>query len=341
MKNFLKKTWYIFLIIFLIVLFFIQQRVKDNEKQEVIVLKKQNLKEILTLSGNIDAEEKVNLRFQASGRLAWVGVKEGDYVKKYQAIASLDKRDLKNRLDKYLNNYLKQRNNFEQTKDDYQEMYEFSTGDIHEKAKRILENNQYDLNNAVLDVEYQNLLLEYADIFTPIEGIVTKVEVPRAGVNITPANANFEIVNPKTFYFSANVEQADVVKIKEGMKGRLLFDAFSDFEDEVKISYISFVPQSGEVGTVYKVKISFSEKTRQLPLRLGMTGDVEFVLKERNAVIALPSRFIKNDAKGSYVIIKEGNKNIKKYIKTGEEIDGKIVIESGLKEGDKVLADKN
>jgi len=340
--EFLKKRWYFLIIISLIfILVFTQGKTKKINTEEEIVVKKQNLKETLTLSGEIDAEEKVNLKFQTSGRLAWVGVKEGDYVKKYQAIASLDKRDLKNRLDKYLNVYLKQRNSFEQTKDDYQKMYEFSTGDIHEKAKRILENNQYDLNNAVLDVEYQNLLLEYADIFTPIEGIVTKVEVPRAGVNITPANATFEIVNPKTFYFSANVEQADVVKIREGMKGRLLFDAFSDFEDEVKISYISFAPQSGEVGTVYKVKINFSEKAKQLPLRLGMTGDVEFVLKERNGVIALPSRFIKNDGKGSYVIIKEGNKNTKRYIKTGEEIDGRIVVESGLKEGDKVLADKN
>ena len=339
MKKFFKKSWYIFLIIFLIVIFLIQQKERKNERQETIVLKKQNLKETLTFSGNIDAEEKVNLKFQTSGRLAWVGVKEGDYVKKYQVIASLDKRDLKNRLDKYLNNYVKQRNNFEQTKDDYQEMYEFSTGDIHEKAKRILENNQYDLNNAVLDVEYQNLLLEYADIFTPIEGIVTKVEVPKAGVNITPANATFEIVNPKTLYFSATVEQVDVINIKEGMKGKLTLDAFPDFEDEVKISYISFAPQIGEVGTVYEVKINFSEITKKLPLRLGMTGDVDFLIKEKNNVLVLPSRFIKKDKKGSYVFVKEKNKNVKRYIKTGEEIDGKILIESGLKEGDKVLGD--
>jgi len=338
MIEFLKKRWYFLAIILLVfVLIFNQTQAKKTEVEEKTTVKKQNLKETLTLSGEIDAEEKVSLKFQTSGRLAWVGVKEGDYVKKYQAIASLDKRDLKNRLDKYLNNYLKQRNSFEQTKDDYEETYEFSTGDLHKRAKRILENNQYDLNSAVLDVEHQNLLLEYADLWTPIEGVVTHIDIPKAGVNITPANAAFEIVNPKTLYFSATVEQADVVNLKEGMKGKLTLDSFSDFEDEVKISYISFSTKSGETGTVYEIKLELSEKTKKLPLRLGMTGDVEFLVKEKNNVIALPSRFIKKDKKGSYVFVKENNKKIKKYIEIGEEIDGNIVIKSGLNEGEMII----
>jgi len=338
MIEFLKKRWYFLVIILLVfVLIFNQTQAKKTEVEEKTTVKKQNLKETLTLSGEIDVEEKVSLKFQTSGRLAWVGVKEGDYVKKYQAIASLDKRDLKNRLDKYLNNYLKQRNSFEQTKDDYEETYEFSTGDLHKRAKRILENSQYDLNSAVLEVEYQNLLLEYADLWTPIEGIVTNIDVPNPGVNITPTTATFEIVNPKTLYFSATVEQADVVNLKEGMKGKLMLDSFSDFEDEVKISYISFSPKSGETGTVYQIKLELSEKTKKLPLRLGMTGDVEFLIKEKNNVIALPSRFIKKDKKGSYVFVKENNKKIKKYIEIEEEIDGKIVIKSGLNEGEIII----
>lgn len=338
MIEFLKKRWYFLPIILLVfVLIFTQTQAKKKEVEEKTMVKKQNLKETLTLSGEIDAEEKVSLKFQTSGRLAWVGVKEGDYVKKYQAIASLDKRDLKNRLDKYLNNYLKQRNSFEQTKDDYEETYEFSTGDLHKRAKRILENSQYDLNSAVLEVEYQNLLLEYADLWTPIEGIVTNIDVPNPGVNITPATATFEIVNPKTLYFSATVEQADVVNLKEGMKGKLKLDSFSDFEDEVKISYISFSPKSGETGTVYEVKLELSDKTKKLPLRLGMTGDVEFLIKEKNKVVALPSRFIKKDKKGSYVFVKENNKKIKKYIEIEGEIDGKIVIKSGLNEGEIII----
>ena len=340
MINTLKKRWYLLVIIFLvIILVFTQQRSKVTKNtEETLKVEKQNLKEVLTLSGEVDADEKVTLKFQTSGRLSWVGVKEGDYVKKYQTIASLDQRDLKNRMDKYLNSYAKQRNTFEQNKDDYQDVYQYGLSEtVRDQAKRILENNQYDLNNAVLDVEYQNLSLEYANLWTPIEGVVTHVDVPTAGVNITPATAAFEIVNPKTLYVSATVEQADVVKLKEKMKGRLTLDAFPDFDDAVTISYIGFSPKAGETGTVYQIKLALSEKTKKLPLRLGMTGDVEFVVKEKNGVIALPSRYLKKDKQGEYVFVKDKNNKFKRYVRTGEEIDGKMVIERGLAEGEAVV----
>jgi RND family efflux transporter MFP subunit len=338
MIGFLKKRWYFLVIIFLVfVLIFTQGKTKKTNTEEKLTVKKQNLREVLTLSGEIDGEEKVTLKFQTSGKLAWVGVKEGDYVKKYQSIASLDQRDVKNRLEKYLRAYSVTRSNFDQTKDDnWDKQYDLSES-TRVKAQRILEQNQYNLESSVLDVEYQNLAIENSTIWTPIEGIVTHIDIPTVGVNITPATATFEIVNPKTLYFSATVEQADVVKIKEGMMGKIVLDSFADFEDEAKVAYISFSPKAGETGTVYQIKLDLSEKTKQLPLRLGMTGDVEFLVKEKNDVIALPSRFIKKDKKGSYVFVKENNKNVKKYIETGEEIDGKIVIESGLKEGETVI----
>lgn len=336
MINFFKKRWYlIFLVLGVLILFFWQSKnTKKQAKEDFYQVKKENIKETLTLSGEVDAEEKVILKFQTSGRLSWVGVKEGDSVKKYQTIASLDQRDLKNRLDKYLNTYAKQRNSFEQTKDDYWNLQYDLSQTIRDKTKRILENNQYDLNNAVLDVEYQNLSVEYANLWTPIEGIVTRIDVPIAGVNITPANATFEIVNPKTLYFSATVEQADVVSLKEGLVGDLSFDSFPEEKTKGKIKYISFTPKQGETGTVYQLKIDIDENFKKMPLRLGMSGDIDFVLKERKDVIAIPSRFLKKDKKGEYVFLKAGANKIKKYIEKGEEIDGKIEIKSGLKEKD-------
>ncbi|MGB9883136.1 MAG: efflux RND transporter periplasmic adaptor subunit [Microgenomates group bacterium] len=338
MINFLKKRWY-FLAILLLVAVIVFSTSKKNKanNEDSYVVKKQNLKEILTLSGEIDAQEKATLKFQTSGKLVWVGVKEGDYVKKYQAIASLDQRDIKNRLEKYLRAYSVTRSNFDQTKDDnWNKQYDLNEA-TRVRAQRILEQNQYNLEMAVLDVEYQNLALENANLWTPIEGVVTHIDVPTAGVNITPASATFEIVNPKTLYFSATVEQADVVKIKEGMMGKITLDSFADFEDQAKVFYISFSPKQGETGTVYQIKLELSDRTKNLPLRLGMTGDVEFLLKEKNNVIALPSRFIKRDNQSEYVFVKENNKKIKKYIKVGEEIDGKIIIENGLRENDIVL----
>lgn len=333
-KIFNKKfIFLVLIIIFLGAYFFLKPKQKEVKIYKVV---KKDIKEELTFSGKVEAEEKVVLRFQTSGKLAWVGVKEGDPVKKYQAIASLDQRDLKNRLDKYLNAYAKQRNTFEQGKDTNEKTWTTSPDiNIANQAKRILENNQYDLNTTVLDVEYQNLLIEYANLWSPIEGIVTRIEVPIAGVNITPANAEFEIVNPKTIFLSATADQTEIVNLKEGMMGKIIFDAYPEDEINGKIYYIGYTPKTNETGTVYELKISFNTDKK---LRLGMTADISFVTKEKKDIIVVPKSYIANDKKGDYVNLKINNTVKKQYLKTGDEVDGQVIVTSGLNVGDLIIA---
>lgn len=337
MIKFFKKRWYLVLIVILIAAFIYYRNTQATaaaNKENSYIVKRQNLKDTLTLSGQIDADEKAALKFQTSGRLAWVGVKEGDYVKKYQTIASLDQSDLKNRLTKYLNTYAVQRNTFEQGKDDNLNDQNALSQSIRDEAKRVLENNQYNLNNAVLDVEYQNLTLEYASLWTPIEGIVTNIAMPFAGVNITPAGAEFDIVNPKTIYYSATADQTDIVNLKENMTGKINFDAYPEKTFTGKLYYISFVPKAGETGTVYELRFKLDDTAMKLPLKMGMTADLNIDLKEEDNTLSVPTAFIKKDSHGEYVTEKKDDKNIKIYVKTGDEINGSIIINSGLTEGD-------
>lgn len=337
MTNFLKKIWYLVLIIIVIIGFIFYKNNSSKaikNKVDSYKIKRENLKEVLSLSGEINAEEKVSLKFQTSGRLAWVGVKEGDYVKKYQVIASLDQRDLKNRLQKHLNTFTSQRLTFDQTKDDYwNKQYDLSES-IRKNAERTLQDSQYDLNNAVLDVELQSLTVEYANLWTPIEGIVTRVDTPFAGVNITPSGAEFEIVNPETIYLSVTTEQLDVVFLEKGMTGEVVFDSYPDETFSGDISYISFTPKIGETGTVYEIKLSLDEAAQKLPLKLAMTGDVSFITREKPNVLSVPLKFIKKHNKGNYVVRERKGKKEKIYVKRGEEFDSKVEIKNGVEVGD-------
>lgn len=335
--KFLKKRWYLVLIVAAVVIFiFVQiRRAKNPEGQpDTFRIKKETLKEILSLSGEVDADEKIALKFQTSGRLAWVGVKEGDVVKKYQAIASLDTRDLKNRLQKYLNTFVSQRLTFEQTNTDYWNKQFDLSESIRKNAERTLQDAQYDLNSAVLDVELQSLTVEYANLWTPIAGIVTRIDVPFSGVNITPATAEFEVVNPETIYLSVTAEQSDVVLLKEGMGGKIFFDAYPEKEFTGVIDYIAFAPTPGETGTVYKIKLVLDDAAMELPLKLGMTGDVDFILDELPNALSVPLKFIKENNKGEYLDLERKGKRQKVYIKRGEEIDDRVEIKSGIQAGD-------
>jgi len=326
----LKKKWYLVLVLFLVgaVLYIKLEREKNgSQKTTQYIVKKENLKETLSLSGKIDASESATLRFQTSGMLTWVGVKEGDYVKKYQTIASLDQRELKKQLEKDLNTYTKTRWTFEQTKDD-------NNAIITTSIKRILDKSQYDLNNSVIDVELQNLSLQFSNLWSPIEGIVARIQSPLPGVNITPATAEFQIINPNSIYFSALADQVDVVKIQSVDRGEIVFDSYPDQPVAGKIISISFIPKSGETGIVYETKISLPTSGTGHKYRMGMTGDVSFVIKQKQNTLAIPASYIKSGEGKKYVLKKEENTKVKTFIILGDEYDGMVEVEKGLSEND-------
>lgn len=334
MKLLKSKKLYIGLAILFVIGFFIFSNLSASQNAQKIVsvkVKYGTLEDTKTISGEITGEEHVTLRFQTSGHLAWVGVKEGDYVKKYQTIASLDQRTVRKNLQKDLNDYLTARWNLDQaSRDTYKDQV------ITDPIKRIIDKYQFDLNNSVLDVEIQNLAIEYSNLVSPIEGLVVRVDSPSAGVNITPSQAEFEIVNPKTVYFSATADQSDVVALAEKMKGTLILDAYPDASLSGIINNISFIPKTGETGTVYSIKFVFPSDNSDYKYRIGMTGDVTFTVRSKNDVLYIPTKFIKTGSGKKYVMVKRNGKDLKINISTGMETDTDTEITSGLSTGETV-----
>ncbi|MCL5970309.1 MAG: efflux RND transporter periplasmic adaptor subunit [Patescibacteria group bacterium] len=307
-------------------------KANNNKKIKTVTVKRGDLHKTLTISGEINAEEKVTLRFQAGGRLSWVGVKEGDYVQKYQGIASLDQRQLQKTLEKYLNDYKKYRDDYDQTT---QDEYRFVA--LDNEIKRIMEKSQADLNKTVLDVELQTIAKEYSYLWTPIEGIVTKVTSPYAGVNIyLPTQAEFEIINPKSVYFSALVDQTDIRDLHEGMSGDLTLDSYTESTISGVVNNIAFTPKAGETGTVYEIKFNFTEDNSSYKYKVGMAGDLTMILQSRTNVLYLPVAAIKDDAGRKYVNVMKNGKTEKIYIETGLETDDSTEILSGLTENQAV-----
>lgn len=312
----------------------------ENKKREVVRSKtytvtKKKLVDSLSIAGSIDAREKVSLRFQTSGLLAWVGVKEGDMVKKFQTIASLDKRELQNSMTQYLNTYTKTRDDFEQTQSDNKNWETNGmTDSAREAIKRTLSKEQMDLNNSVLALEAKALALKFSSLYSPIAGIVTKVESPLAGQNITPSTATFEIINPSSLYFSALADQSEVTKFKVGQRGTVVMDSFPDKKFEATVESIAFTPKAGETGTVYELKMSLGQEGSASGMfRMGMTGDISFNFREINDVLAVPSAYIKRADGKATVMMMVNDNPVQKEIIAGEDIDGMVVV-NGLKEND-------
>ena len=309
-----------------------------ERKANSYVVKREDLIETLSLSGEIDAKEKADVKFQTSGLLAWVGVEEGDYVKKYQVLASLDKRELQNSMSQLLNSYMKERWDFEQGESDNKDWQTRGMTDVARDAvKRSLQKNQFDLDNSVLAVEAKNLTMKFANIWAPFEGIITNIEVPQPGTNITPAGAVFSVVNPKSLFFSATADQTEVTSFVEGSSGKIVLESFPDIEIDGVVEDISFSPKTGESGTVYELKIAINLfQIGEDKLKMGMTGDANFITKESKGVLTVPEAYLEKANQKFFVTKLTGAVEENIEVKPGQTIEGMVEIMEGLNEGDTV-----
>lgn len=327
LKKNLKKIVAVAAIVIVGLVFFKLRGSKNDKKVETAKVQRGNLSEALTISGSIDADERVVLRFQTAGRLSYVGVKKGDTVKKGQLIAALDQRSVKKNLQKELNDFVKSRDTLDETRDTYDGVA------LTDTIRRALASTQYDVNNAVIDVELQQLAIEYSSLTSPISGIVTAVTSPYAGVNITTTQAEFEIINPTTVYFTANADQTEVTQLHEGMEGKLILDSFADKTLHGKIDTIAYTPTAGETGTVYAVKFVITDPSETI-YRIGMTGDVSFITQSKKDILYVPIKFVKEDNGTKYVTVEKKGKQIRQTVTTGIETDNNIELTSGLSLGD-------
>jgi len=210
--------------------------------------------------------------------------------------------------------------------------------EIRAQAERTLENAQFDLDNSVIDVELQSIAKEYSLLYSPIDGIVTRADVVEPGTNVTVADT-YEVVNPDSLYFLVSVDQTEVIDLVVGKTGIITLDAYPDKKIPGSITTIGFTPKTDEAGTVYKVEMSFDSADMN-GYRLGMTGDVEFVLSEIKNAVVVPVEFILDEDDKQYVQKKVNDKMVKTPIEIGEEYSGRVQILDGLTPGDVIYEPK-
>ena len=295
-----------------------------------------DIAQTLELSGKVRAENSATLKFLAGGLVTYLGPKQGDSVKKWQTLASVDTRQLQKTMEQKLNLYAIQRGTFDQTIDDNNNS--IPDGELGDTLKRLLEKNQYQLENTVKDVEYQSLTLRLSRLTSPISGILIQSPITSANVQVSALDT-WIVVDPTSLYLSADLDETDLKRVSVGQKVRVSLDAYPDREIISSIDSISYSPKETTSGTTYEVKIAIDSPDQQL-LRLGLNATAGVVLAEKNNTLTLPASAITNIAGKPFVYLKSGNKYIEKSIETGIENGGVVEVLSGVSEGDHVYAKK-
>lgn len=335
-KYFTKRNIIIATIILLIGSYFVFNK-NNKPVYEKYTVSQGSISDIIELSGKVVANNSSTLRFPTGGLVTWLGAKEGDQVKAWQTLASLDTRQLKKTLEQKLNLYSIQRGTFDQTIDDNDNSV--PDGDLGRTLKRLLEKNQYQLDNTVKDVEYLDLSLQLSRLTTPISGILVHSPLDTANAQVL-ATDTWVVVDPTSLYFSADLDETDLKRVKVGQKVIIHLDAYPDNSYQSEVSSISYTPKETTTGTVYELKLALP-KEDLADLRLGLNGTAQIVLVEKNDANLLPSSAVTFTSGKTSVLLKNGNKYNSQSIQTGIENEGMIEVVNGLSEGQDVYIQKN
>ena len=199
--------------------------------------------------------------------------------------------------------------------------------------------------------QLEQLQKQLADctLSAPIGGVVTAVNVSVGDKN-TAGTTMITIEDTSSLKVIVNVEEADILKIQEGMPATVSTDATGDEEIRGTVTRVVRVKNqsTNTNGTDTNTSSGYSAEITidNTELLVGMSAKAKIVIKDRGTQLAVPYDLIRQDDNGdSYVLVAEANEDgtataVRKNIKVGEEVGYYTEVTGGdLKEGDQLIYD--
>lgn len=298
---------------------------KAKAEIKVATVTRKDLESALSVSGKIVSDKTATLSFPVPGKIAYVGVKEGDMVVAGQALLGLNTGDLAAAAQAAYYQYQAADANAKQVEDEVKD---------HSSDETFVMKNKRVSAQTARDMAYDGWLtarraLYNATLYAPFAGVVTNMTANSIGDTVSMADG-VTVVDPTSLHLEGEVDESDVGKVEIGMPVRVTLDAFPEQNFEGTVKSIGFVTRFSSTGaTVFPIDINVGGEV-QKKFRLGMNGDGEIILGNVKNVLTLPVEAV-NDGK---VDLLDGKKA---DVKTGMEGINDIEIKEGLKEGDKVI----
>lgn len=305
----------------------------------------------ITADGKVASQNEAILQFQTPGKVAYLGFKEGDSIKKGQTIASLDTYAIQRQLTIALNNYRSTRDTFDQTQTNAstgvlqgQQKYSLDVTNragingqnqvdiINDMAKRIVDQNQATLDNSVAQVELNSYALQLATLSSPIDGILTRQDVTVPNVNVTPATL-FVVDDPESIIFRAQVNEQDIDYVSIGSSALIRLNTNNSSPltgTVVAIHPGKIILPSGQ--GIYQVDVQ-SDQLKGLTT-FGTAGFIQITSNTSSTTTLVPNWAVLNE---QYIWVETNGTKKRKAIRVGKLHGDFREVISGLDTDDKVI----
>jgi RND family efflux transporter MFP subunit len=306
---------------------------------------------VLTASGYVVARRKAAVASKGTGTLVFLGVEEGDRVKKGQLIARLDDADVTAALHRAREDLRVAEADLKDAKQSLERAKillkkEFIAQAEHDAAEARYNRVVAGINAAKFAVREAQVAVDNMRIIAPFDGTVLKknadvgeIVAPLAGAASSKA-AVVTIADMASLEVEADVSEANITRVNPSQDCEITLDAYPQQRYPGYVTKI--VPTADRAKATVLVKIQFkSYDERVLP---EMSAKVTFLgpgaakFLASKPVLTVPASAVASRNGRAVVYRVEEGRAVESSVVTGARLGTQVEITEGLEEGDRVIA---
>jgi HlyD family secretion protein len=342
---------------------------KESVQLDTVKVERGELTETVTATGTVESVTQVDVGTQVTGIIDKLYADYNSIVKKGELIAEIEKTLLESDLRSAEANVESARLTYEYNLTNYNRDkalhdkqlisdYEFQT------TRKDYEVSKASYDKAKADKVRAAKNLNYAEIYSPIDGIVISREVEVGQTVVSSMNvANlYTIADLDNMQVIGNVDEADIGQVKMGQRVTFSVDAYPDDLFEGSVTQVRLNPTTESNVVTYEVVVNAPNPEHKLIP--GLTANLTIYVMSENNVLLLPAKafaFTPEDHPDAEnlpqpgeplpasaldggkraVWVVEGNRLVQKAVATGASNGLQTVITGGLSEGQTVATGYN
>lgn len=289
----------------------------------VVTIAPSPMKDVLVLPGVTEAWHDVRVAADTSGRVEWIGPREGQSVKTGDLLAKIEVSALKVALDRA------------------EAAYKLAD-DLYQRRQRLFERKiitQEELDRSLTERTLAQGNLRQAQVEhdrgfvrSPIDGVVNYLFVDE-GEFIDRGKPLADLVNIDRIKINANVPELDVRYLQPGQKVTLRVDAYPEREVFGSVDFVAFKADPATNTFLVRVLVDNPGHT----VRPGMIGRVAFLRRIIPDALAAPL-FALVDKGGERLLFVEKDGVVEARTVSIGVIEGdRVQITQGLQPGDRLI----
>ena len=308
--------------------------------------------DVLQVTGTVRSWRTAPLAAQVMANVVAVKVREGDFVRRGQALVVMDGSQYRASADRGQaalqaadHEIASARSDLELAGADFKRIDYLYQKDIisareHDQAKAKLDSTTARLalaranrEQAASALKQDTVLLGYTTALAPFDGVVTERRVD-PGALATPGTPLLTVEEAGHYRLEVTVDERDLKYVRQGESVPVSFDAFDGGALSAKV--VQIVPAADPASRSFVVKLDLPGNSG---LRSGLFGRANFTRGQKEAITIPRSAVLENGQLQSVYVVGARNLATLRYVTLGPLTEGRVEVLSGLTPGETVVVD--